>query len=278
MVRMKERAKDPDRPIPPWMITFSDLVTLLMTFFVVLVSMASLTDEYKRKVALGSVSGIFGTGAQSLDDLTTLDLRRKVDPGPINEFKDLTPVKIRLREKPDQDLRFESNRFFQRLSMGVDALFAPGSSELTARGRELLYQILPVIMDSSYPMILAGHAGEGLEEFGPEYQPKLGSKVDFSWSLSLARVQSVYRYFVDAGISADKLRSEAFGSIRRGGRAGGKEGGTFNGRVEITLDRRIGSWGHEIAEATALPANGEKSKNSISVKDFLFRFDLPGGE
>ena len=71
MVRRKTRSREPDKGVPAWMITFSDMVTLLMTFFIVLVSMASLTDVYKRKVAIGSVSGTFGTGAPSLDDLTT---------------------------------------------------------------------------------------------------------------------------------------------------------------------------------------------------------------
>ena len=71
-MRKRKRASS-DSDIPPWMVTFSDLVTLLITFFIVLVSMASLVDTQKRKVALGSVAGAFGKGARNLDDLTTVD-------------------------------------------------------------------------------------------------------------------------------------------------------------------------------------------------------------
>jgi len=49
-----------------WITTYTDLMTLLLTFFVLLLSMAVITEE-KRMVALNSVTGAFGfkPGAQS---------------------------------------------------------------------------------------------------------------------------------------------------------------------------------------------------------------------
>ena len=44
---------------PLWLITFSDLMTLLLTFFVLMVSMAVIDERTKRDV-LGSVSEHFG--------------------------------------------------------------------------------------------------------------------------------------------------------------------------------------------------------------------------
>jgi chemotaxis protein MotB len=260
------------------MITFSDMVTLMMTFFIVLVSMASMTDVYKRKVALGSVSGTFGTGAPGLDDLTTEDTRTQVEPGPINIFHDLSPVRERLRKQPERDLKFESNRFIQRLSMDAAALFAPGSAQLTENGRALLARVLPVVAESAYPMGLSGHTAGGLDEFGPDYQAKSWVKVDFSWELSLSRVLAVYRYFMDAGIPADKLRLEAFGRFHPRVGEGTREDRQANRRVELTLDRRIGSWSSELAARQAREERERKARDGFSVDDFKFRFDLPGGE
>jgi chemotaxis protein MotB len=276
MLKRKEKVQGTEGKFPTWMITFSDMVTLMMTFFIVLVSMASMTDVYKRKVALGSVSGTFGTGAPSLDDLTTDDTRTQVDPGPINVFKDLSPVRDRLQEDPDRDLRFESNRFIQRLSMDAAALFAPGTADLTDRGRELLGRVLPIVAESAYPLALSGHTAGGMDEFGPEYLPKPWVKVDFSWELSLARVLAVYRYFMDAGIAPDKLRLEAFGRFRPRVGDGSREDRQANRRVEITLDRRIGTWSSELAARKAREDGERRVRDSFSVDDFLFRFDLPG--
>ena len=277
MVRRKTKSREPDRGVPAWMITFSDMVTLLMTFFIVLVSMASLTDVYKRKVAIGSVSGTFGTGAPSLDDLTTTDTRMRVDPGPINVFKDLAQVKDRLWDDPDKDLRFESNRFVQRLSMNADALFDPGSAELTEKGRALLDRVRPVIAESSYPLGLSGHTSGGVEEYGPDYLPKPWVKVDFSWRLSLDRVMAVYRHFVESGVSPEKMRLEAFGRFKPLLDSERSDEARTNRRVEITLDRRIGSWSHEAAAEDIRNDAVSRPADSYRVRDFLFRFDLPGG-
>jgi chemotaxis protein MotB len=46
--------------------------------------------------------------------------------------------------------------------------------------------------------------------------------------------------------------------------------------VELTLDRRIGSWSAELAAQKAREEEEKRAKDSFSVDDFLFRFDLPG--
>lgn len=45
--------------LPAWMATFSDLVTLLLTFFVLLLSFAK-TETAKYEAALGSIRNAFG--------------------------------------------------------------------------------------------------------------------------------------------------------------------------------------------------------------------------
>ena len=45
--------------LPGWMATFSDLVTLLLTFFVLLLSFAK-TESAKYEAALGSIRNAFG--------------------------------------------------------------------------------------------------------------------------------------------------------------------------------------------------------------------------
>ena len=48
-----------DPGLPGWMATFSDLVTLLLTFFVLLLSFAK-TESSKYEAALGSIRKAFG--------------------------------------------------------------------------------------------------------------------------------------------------------------------------------------------------------------------------
>lgn len=275
MAKRKKKAAGGEE-VPAWMITFSDLVTLLMTFFVLLVSMASLTDVSKRKVALGSVSGRFGTGAPKLDDLST-ENRRVVEPGPLNKVDDLETIKKKVQENPDEDIRFEFNRFIQRVTLDAAALFEPGSDLLTPQGRELLETVRPVIADSAYPLGLAGHTADGRDELGPDYVGYRGDHLDFSWQLSLRRVMAVYRYFVDSGVDPEKLRLEAYGRYHPKFVSESAEGRRFNRRVEITLDKRLDSWKPEVAADVSQlgQENAPRKKDTYNVGDFLFRFDLP---
>lgn len=260
---------------PSWILTFSDLTTLLLTFFVLLVSMASLTDVSKRKVALGSVSGKFGTGAPSLDDLSTTR-GKAVEPGPMNLFGDLQEIKKRVSEDPDSDLHFEFNDFIQRVVMDADVLFAPGAATLTPGGQQLLDEIRPVLLESAYPLDLAGHTAEGRDEYGPDYLTPADGKVDFSWRLSLERVGAVYQYFVATGVPMEKLRVEAFGKFRPKVGESSLAERRSNRRVDITLDKRIGSWlpisAAELLEAQEAAKAAERKR--FRVGDYFFRFDL----
>lgn len=260
--------------LPTWMLTYSDVMTLLLTFFVLLVSMASMTDTSKRKVALGSVSGKFGTGAPSLDDLSTTR-GKTVEPGPINIFKDLEGMKKRVWDDPDSDLRFEFNGFLQRLSINADVLFAPGAADLSPGGRRLLDEVRPMILESAYPLGLSGHTAEGRDEFGPDYLLPAGDKVDFSWRLSLNRVVAVYRYFVSSGVPADKLRVEAFGKYRPKAGDSSPEERRSNRRVDITLDKRVGSWLPASASEILKARGASGSGKGFRVGGYTFRFDLP---
>ena len=88
--------KCPECPegLPEWMATFSDLVTLLLTFFVLLLSFAK-TETDKYKSALGSIRDAFGGNTmrqgevlqpgKSPDDAPTMiDSQEDVKPFPID--------------------------------------------------------------------------------------------------------------------------------------------------------------------------------------------------
>ena len=46
--------------VPAWVVTYGDMMSLLLTFFIMLVSMSELKDEGKNRAALNSMKEIFG--------------------------------------------------------------------------------------------------------------------------------------------------------------------------------------------------------------------------
>ncbi|GAB7079489.1 OmpA/MotB family protein [Megalodesulfovibrio paquesii] len=270
----REKKEKPAGGIPAWMITFTDLMTLLLTFFVLLVSMATL-DEQRKLVTLGSVYGQFGLGEQGIDARATKDAKKTVEPGPMEDVPSLEQMKDMLWEDMKDDLNFRSNKFIEVLSLTADVLFEPGSTELTERGRKVIDRILPVLLRIEQPLLLAAHTSLGREEIADYTISANASALDFSWDLSLERGLSMYRYLLSRGMSSDKLYMEAFGQFRPIYSNQTAQGRRMNRRVDIVLDKRNASWNRVLATPTAEGRSSGALRGVFEFKDFRFEIRNP---
>lgn len=253
-----------------WLITFSDMMTLLLTFFVLLLSMASLEDVRKVRLAWTSLSGTFGIGTKSMDVLRLTESREVHEPGPMSEAEDLQPLQKLMWEDKLQDVDLLSNRFMQIISIGGDILFNPGESRITESGKRLLDRIVPVLKRADYPLLLTGHASSMRSEYGDTVLDGRKRDREALWGLSLQRSLNVYKYLLDSGLDAERVRLEAFGPYRDrhdGSTARGRE---KNRRVEIVLNKRHSDWQARIAAET----KGESQEDGFEYKGFTF--DLNG--
>lgn len=266
----KERPLDCEE-IPPWMITFADVMTLMLTFFILLVSMATI-DQRRKLIALGSIIGTFGFNKESYEVFSKKDSKRTVEPGPI-DTGDLEPLKALKWENISDDINFRSNRFVQILSIDASLLFAPDGTTMTDQGRATLDGFLPLLRQVRYPLLLAGHTSELRDEFGRHYLPGQDEEnPDLSWKLSLHRTLSIYRYLLDNGIAPDMLRMEAFGKYRPHYPQNTAENRSRNRRVDFVLDKRSSALSDRIIET--LPT-GEIRKDILSVDGFEFDVSTP---
>lgn len=265
----KEKKEEAGGGIPAWLVTFTDMMTLMLTFFVLLVSMSTI-DERRKLITLGSIIGTFGTG-KSFDNFSTKDRRRSVEPGPmdLDKVEDLTPLKDKAWEDAHQDLDFASNKFVQIFSINEDVLFEPGSTQLKPEGKQMLESTLPVLLQIGYPLLLAGHTSTLREELGTAFKVNRGDAgPDPSWKLSLGRTMSVYRFLLESGVAPDRLRMEAFGRFRPRHGDQTADDRRRNRRVDIVLDKRNAAWLDKITK----PAE-ERKEGPYQYKDFRFRLE-----
>lgn len=265
----RKEKKEEAGGIPAWLVTFTDMMTLMLTFFVLLVSMATI-DERRKLITLGSIIGTFGTG-KSFDNFSTKDRRRSVEPGPmdLDNVDDLTPLKDKAWENAYEDLDFAANKFVQIFSINEDVLFEPGSTQLKPQGREMLEGTLPVLLQINYPLLLAGHTSTLREEQGARYKVERKAQgPDPSWRLSLGRTMSVYRFLLDRGVPPERLRMEAFGRFRPRYSDLNAADRRRNRRVDIVLDKRNGEWLAKIEKPAEAPRD-----EPYQYKDFRFRLE-----
>lgn len=253
-----------------WLITFTDMMTLMLTFFVLLVSM-SVVDERRKLVVLGSILGTFGIGQEGFDPRSLRERRLTLEPGPIEmeNAEDLEPLKDMLWEDLEDDIDFQRNKFVEILSINDEVLFEPGTTQLSQKGKQIVDRMLPALLSIEHPLLLAGHTSIRREE-EENYDIIMDeTALDFSWKLSFHRVMSLYKYLLSRGMDPESLFVEAFGRFKPMDSNDTPEGRKSNRRVDIVLDRRNTNWISTLDEY-----GRDRSENGevFIYKDF--RFDV----
>ena len=253
---------------PAWLVTFSDMMTLMLTFFVLLVSMATI-DERRKLVVLESVSGAFGEGLGSINPIAPTDRERVVEPGvmDLQSSNDLTPLRDMLWEDTNKDLNFQENQYVQILSINEEVLFQPGTTKLSLSGMRLMDRILPWLLRVDHPLLIAGHTATMRAEEGGDYKVEFDNDISPTWRLSLLRSLAVYHHFTSRGIPHDNLRLEAFGKYRPRFSENTIDGRKRNRRVDIVLDKRNKEWIEKVERFRSKPKTG---KEFFRFKDFRF--------
>ena len=239
MARKKkaEPAADPNA----WMVTFSDLVTLLLTFFVMLLSMSTMDINRVQKV-MSSFTGGSGVleytdmGAltpyeEQLKSLNQLDLSqlpseevlldvflgRKI-PGATSVFDDLS-----------QDLKVRKTAKGVSLVFGSRILFDSGGAVLKKEAEKALALAAKIINQIDRPISVEGHT---------DSMPlSKSSRYASNWELSLARALAVRDYLVKKeGVNPLRMRVAALADARPLGDNETVEGRDLNRRIEIVFD------------------------------------------
>jgi len=230
-----EIAKKIDAGAPRWVVTFGDLMSLLLCFFVLLLSFSNM-DRQKYKQVAGSLEKAFGVqrkikvmdipkGMKMVAkdfDQEIIATRIKEDLG--KEIDEL--IQDELSELKDQiSIEARENEVIIRL-MG-ESTFDSGKAEIRPQLKPLLQKVSDVLRTSQGDIIIAGHT-DNVPIFGGPYKTNL--------RLSAARASAVAEYFITVtGMNPQRISTMGFGEFRPIESNDTAAGRQKNRRVEIIL-------------------------------------------
>jgi len=214
--------------LDPWIMTYGDMMSLLLTFFVLIVSFSSIQDS-KFKEATLSLHDAFGV------------MRH---PPTVIEFKEavVTP----LTPKAEQDLIYEIRQMEQSLlDKGLDKeidikvtdkgvafrinapfLFDSGRAHLKPETMGVLNTLSGFLKKVSFPLRIEGHT---------DNIPISTSMFPSNWELSAARAVAVARYFQSEGMAPERMAAVGFGEYHPLDTNDTPAGRAKNRRVEIFM-------------------------------------------
>lgn len=198
--RFRRRAGDVD----DWLMTYADMVTLLLCFFAIFLSV-SVPKKEKFERAADEVRHKFGAPVQPVgqtemhlsprnysvddDDMTYGGL-----PSIVGHYDDNKGSKV---DRPgDRLTTFELN---------TASFFASGSATLSDEGKKILggeiFKTLTSDKYKDYTITVEGHTDDN-----PINTPQFPS----NWELSTARAAAVVRYYLELGIPPARLRAAGY--------------------------------------------------------------------
>ena len=219
---------------PAWMVTFGDLMSLLLCFFVLMLSFSEM-DRNKYRIVSGSLKNAFGMQrkkpvfdspkgqkmiAKEFDQaIVLIKVQDVVDPI-LNELED------EFQEfKGFVDVSVEEDKVTIRM-LG-EATFDTGEAKLKKKFVPLLLKIGDVLSKTSGEIIIAGHTDNVPLSGGP-FKSNLG--------LSMARAGAVAEFLLKStAINPKKLSTMGFGEYRPLASNDTAEGRQKNRRVEIIV-------------------------------------------
>ncbi|MDP4858453.1 MAG: OmpA family protein [Desulfobacterales bacterium] len=229
---------------PAWVVTFGDLMSLLLCFFVLLLSFSEM-DKAKYKEVSGSLAKAFGVQrkikafeAPKGIKMISRDFDQELIPArPREEFIAMQQrEKIGMALKKEVETRFRDLQDLIQVEVGEkevtirlmgETAFDSGKADIKAQMVPLLLKIGSVLADGKGEVIIAGHTDNVPVHGGP-----YGSNL----KLSIARAATVAEFLLaKSAIPASRVSTMGFGKYRPIETNDTDEGRKRNRRVEIIL-------------------------------------------
>lgn len=227
-----------DEPSAPfWMLTYGDVMTLLLTFFVLLLSFSSI-QEAKFKQAMGALQAALGV-LKSQPSMMEDPLEPN-PPSPTTEMEEIEDQMAEIIElvqesglAEDVDVIPTDHGFALRISSPV--LFDLAKSDIRSEGEELLAKLSGYLGKFEHPLRVEGHT---------DNVPIRTEKFPSNWELSTARALSVLKFINGRGVASTRLSAVGYGEFKPLLSNETIENRQVNRRVEIYVN--VKSDGEEI--------------------------------
>ena len=223
--------------LPEWLATFGDLMSLLLCFFVLLLSMSSMNAK-KVEEAIGSLAGSLGVLEGGVK--TEISKERIMKATPIEKNEETARAVNKLSQAITEFKQFTKGGkgtnivleegekgFFIRLP--ADITFAPGSAKITNVDALLFLKRIALIIKEYLPKNVEIQV-KGFTDATP---PPPTSPYSDNWELSAARALTVLKILMKNGVDPKQLSAAAYGEYHPIASNDTPEGRAKNRRVEI---------------------------------------------
>lgn len=174
-----------------WLTTYADAITLLMAFFVMLVSFSKIDIPLYEKVAAGIKNEIGKDSSKSPTELLKINIQDAV-----------------YNMQADEAVKVENDDKGIVIELASSAFYKPGSADIREEAFPVLQQMFEMLNNRKYRTYVV--EVEGHTDDDPIHTVRFPS----NWELSAGRATRVVRFFIEEGMDIERLKAVGYGDTR----------------------------------------------------------------
>lgn len=202
-----------------WIVTYADAITLLLAFFVMILSVSDLNQGKIEALKEGLASIISGKQAET----------------PFNDIKDALND-IVAQHDMQENVSVDIDMKGVRVEFSNFSLYQSGSAAIKPEALPMLAQVSQVIKDTSsatHLIEIEGHTDD---------VPISTERFPSNWELSASRASNVVKYLMGKGVQKERLKASGYADSRpktklEAGKAFTEDDRAANRRVVIYVRR-----------------------------------------
>jgi chemotaxis protein MotB len=232
-----KKQKKCEEGAPAWLLSWGDLTTLLLTFFVVMYDVGSI-DQVDLNVMLSAFQGLGPReGGNTLETGKLAELGNTVMNLPAMERGQSlarakkTALSVFQPEVKARKVRIKEDERGLIISLASDAYFRPASADVNIEESRTLLQNLALLLSSGD---LAGRTFR-IEGHTDDRPTDADGPFPTNWELSTARSTNVLHYLVDFGVDERRFQVAGFSDTVPLASNDTEEGRAYNRRVDVVI-------------------------------------------
>lgn len=219
-----------------WLITYLDVITLILVLMVVLLAFAGPgkgKDSQQAKAdsaltqAIGPVPGApYPSGSIVPPAVPPTSPEPPAAPAAPPLPKTLNGLPL---DQLGADVEIIMTDDAVRFRINSEILFESGAAHLAAEGQPVLDRLIPLLnSDPNLRLVVEGHT---------DSVPIQTERFPSNWELSTGRAAAVARYLIERGVAPQRVQASGFADTRPLGSRDNPVDRVHNRRVELTMER-----------------------------------------
>jgi len=228
-----------------WLVSYSDFITLLFAFFVVMYSVSQVNESKYRELSEtlnmafanqeldGGIDAVEGDTLADIELLSS-EIESKLQGFPISGQASMS-----------------ANESWIELTLNSEMLFKSGSAEPSQDAKTVFSELAKLIEPYDNEVQIIGHT---------DNVPISNAQYANNWALSSARAVAIVDFLSFEGVSPDQMSAVAFGEFRPIGDNQTEEGRSQNRRVVVRIS-------DQVAAAPQIPAQNALAADEADLDE-----------